>query len=103
MSRCDLRPLLAVAVVGLLVALTQTVAGLDTALLLLSPALAMLLPLLAGRYFGERRLARLVARFAPRRRRATSASPPPVRPRTLVLRGGSLLAGALADRAPPAA
>src|SRR5258708_2164477 len=46
----DLRPLLVVAVLGVAVALAETITGLDTGLLLLSPALVLLLPLLAGRY-----------------------------------------------------
>jgi hypothetical protein len=102
--RKDLRPLLVVAVLGVLVALAETITGLDTGLLLLSPALVLLLPLLAGRYLGEESLQRLAARMkAPRRRasRPASAPLPRRRPRTAVVRGGRLLAAALAERGPP--
>jgi hypothetical protein len=101
--RRDLRPLLAVAVIGVVVALAETVTGLDTGMLLLSPALVLLLPLLAGRYLGEETLERLAARVAlPRRRaRPASAGIPRHRPRATLVRGGRLLASALAERGPP--
>jgi hypothetical protein len=103
--RKDLRPLLAVAVLGVVIALAETVTGLDTGLLLLSPALVLLLPLLAGRYLGEETLERLVARrsAAVRRTRAVSAPLPRRRPRATSVRGGRLLASALAERGPPPA
>jgi hypothetical protein len=103
--RRDLRPLLAIAVLGVAFALAETVAGLDTGLLLLSPALVLLLPLLAGRYLGEDTLERLVARRAPDRVRARPASSPLPRrrPRAAVVRGGRLIAAALAERGPPPA
>jgi hypothetical protein len=98
----DLRPLLAVALLGVVVALVESVSGLGTGLLLLSPALALLLPLLAGRYLGEDRLERLAARFAPPRAiRRISAPLPRRRPRATRARGGRLLASALAERGPP--
>jgi hypothetical protein len=103
--RRDLRPLLAIAVLGVIVALAESVTGLHTGLLLLSPALVLALPLLAGRYLGEDTLERLVARRAvPRRRvRGIAAAFVPRRtPRALVARGGLLLAAALAERGPPA-
>jgi hypothetical protein len=102
--RRDLRPLLAIAVLGVVVALCESVTGLHTGLLLLSPALVLALPLLAGRYVGEDTLERLVARVAvPRRRRVPSAGacPPRRRPRATALRGGRLIAAALAERGPP--
>jgi hypothetical protein len=101
--RRDLRPLLAVALLGVVVAAAETVTGLDTGLLLLSPALVLLLPLLAGRYLGEETLERLAARVAaPRRRRRAAAAPlPRRRPRATGARGGRLLASALAERGPP--
>jgi hypothetical protein len=100
--RRDLRPLLAVALLGVVVALAETVTGLDTGLLLLSPALVLLLPLLLGRYLGEEQLERLVARARPvRRRRAVSLAPPRRRPRAAAAHGGRLLAFALAERGPP--
>ncbi|HMJ35561.1 MAG TPA: hypothetical protein VK501_16755 [Baekduia sp.] len=98
----DLRPLLAVALLGIVVAAAESVTGLDTGLLLLSPALVLLLPLVAGRYLGEEQLERLVARRAtPRRDRPVSAPLPRRRPRAVVVRGGRLLASALAERGPP--
>lgn len=103
--RRDLRPLLAIAVLGVIVALAESVTGLHTGLLLLSPALVLALPLVAGRYLGEDTLERLAARRAvPRPRvRSTAAAPVPRRrPRALVARGGLLLAAALAERGPPA-
>jgi hypothetical protein len=102
--RRDLRPLLAIAVLGVVVALAESVTGLHTGLLLLSPALVLALPLLAGRYFGEDALERLAARVAvPRRRRRVAGGPPPARrrPRVRAIRGGRLIAAALAERAPP--
>lgn len=104
--RRDLRPLLAIAVLGVIVALAESVTGLHTGLLLLSPALVLALPLVAGRYLGEDTLERLAARRAvPRRRRfggTVVAFAPRRRPRALVARGGLLLAAALAERGPPA-
>jgi hypothetical protein len=101
--RRDLRPLLAVAVLGVAIALAESVTGLDTGLLLLSPALVLLLPLLAGRYLGEETLERLAARRATPslRRRPASAALPRRRPRATLIRGGRLLASALAVRGPP--
>jgi hypothetical protein len=102
--RRGLRPLLAIAVLGVAITLAETVSGLDTGLLLLSPALVLLLPLLAGRYVGEATLERLAARVAPPRRRRRARSAPLVprrRPRATPVRGGRLLASALAGRAPP--
>src|SRR4051794_23675771 len=100
--RRALRPLLAVALVGAALA-GATVTGLDTGLVLLSPALVLLLPLLLGRYVGAERLARLAARALPRRRRrAVGVTLPARRPRAAGARGGRLLAFALAERGPPA-
>jgi hypothetical protein len=102
--RRHLRPLAAVAVLGVVVALAESVAGLHTGLVLLAPALLLLLPLLAGRYLGEETLERLAARAAaPRRPRRAGATPPPRRrPRATLARGGRLLASSLAERGPPA-
>ncbi|WP_445147607.1 hypothetical protein [Baekduia sp. Peel2402] len=101
--RRELRPLLLVAVLGVAIALAETVTGLGTGLLLLSPALVLLLPLLAGRYPGEETLERLVARRAPsgRRVRPAPSLPPRRRPRALTRRGGRLLSASLAERGPP--
>jgi hypothetical protein len=101
--RRDLRPLLAIAVLGVVVALADTVTGVGTGLLLLSPALVLLIPLLAGRYLGADALERLAARRTRhvRRVRPASAPLPRRRPRTTLVRGGRLLAAALAERGPP--
>ena len=101
--RRDLRLLSAIAVLGVAIALAATVSGLDTGLLLLSPALSLLLPLLAGRYLGADTLERLAARgTAPRRRRRAAVAPlPRHRPRATLIRGGRLLASARAERGPP--
>ena len=72
--------------------------GVDTGLLFLAPAFVLLLPLLAGRYVGERALAPL---HPPVRRAVVAAirlSRPPAR---LVPRGGLLVGCSLAGRAPP--
>jgi hypothetical protein len=75
------------------------VGGLDTGLLFLGPAFILLLPLLAGRYVGERRLTALHSRV----RRAVVAAIHLPRPRVrLVPRGGLLVGCSLAGRAPPA-
>ena len=75
-----------------------------TGLLHLLPLLALLVPLLFGRYVGEEKVSRLRARLAP------ASSPRPVRrassrrrvaPRALMPRGGRLLGSALAVRPPP--
>src|SRR3954454_24096236 len=97
--RRDLRLLSAIAVLGVALALAATVAGLDTGLLLLSPALALLLPLLAGRYLGADRLGRPPARgVAPRRHgRPVAGALPRRRPRATLIRGGRLLASARAE------
>jgi hypothetical protein len=101
-ARRDLRPLLAIALLGVVVALGETVTGLHSGLLLLSPALVLLLPLLAGRYVGEAHLRRLAGRrTAVRRPRPVSAPLPRRRPHAAVVRGGRLVASALAVRGPP--
>jgi hypothetical protein len=74
-------------------------------LVMLAPALAFALPLLAGRYLGERTIDRVrtarVAAPAPRRdRRAAALRRRPTL--ALVPRGGLLLASSLATRPPPA-
>jgi hypothetical protein len=74
-------------------------------LVMLAPALAFALPLLAGRYLGERAIERVrTARAsAPAPRRRSTAAVPRRRPSlALVPRGGLLLASSLATRPPPA-
>jgi hypothetical protein len=72
---------------------------LQTGLLLLTPALALAVALLLGRYPGEELLAR------PRRRTRLRRRPRPIRVRHLEPRrrvgGGLLLGRSLAGRAPP--
>ena len=76
------------------------VGGLETGLLFLTPAFVLLLPLLAGRYVGERALTPLVRPV----RRAVAAAFHLARPRArLVPRGGLLVGCSLAGRAPPVA
>jgi hypothetical protein len=104
-TRPQHRRLLPVALAGVCLLLALTVAGLGTGLLLLSPALLLLCPLLTGRYVGERRLVELASRCRPRRRTR------PVRPADPAhragraagdaVRGGRLIAAALAERGPP--
>ena len=72
-------------------------------LLALAPLLLLLASLLAGRYVGEERIARLAARLRPSARRARVArlgrgQRAPVVP----ARGGRLIAVSLAQRGPPA-
>jgi len=85
-------------------ALTHGVHGTSEGLVMLAPALAFALPLLTGRYVGERTIARVrAARGLARPRRRLAAAPPRRRPRlALVPRGGLLLASSLATRPPPA-
>jgi hypothetical protein len=91
-------------VVAIAATLASTVAGMDTGVLHLAPALVLLLPLLAGRYVGEERLAALVETVDARAPRAAARLAPrlPRAPRVVAPRGGRLLAAALAGRAPPA-
>ncbi|HEY6759704.1 MAG TPA: hypothetical protein VI318_09445 [Baekduia sp.] len=102
-ARRDLRPLLAIAVLGVVAAVLLAESIAHTDLLLLSPALVIALPLLAGRYVGAATLERLAARRAmPHRRvRAVAFAPPRRRPRASRARGGRLIAAALAERGPP--
>ncbi|MBI5106655.1 MAG: hypothetical protein HZB46_17015 [Solirubrobacterales bacterium] len=60
--------LLGLALAAGLLVVAAAVPGLGSGLVLLSPALVLLVPPLAGRHLGEDSLARLAARrFAPRR------------------------------------
>ncbi len=80
----------------------QSLTGLSPDVLLAAPALLLFLPLLAGRYVGEERLARLAARSRAPRVRAVSSARPVLRAPRVLARGGRLIAVALAERAPPA-
>jgi hypothetical protein len=101
MARRDLRLLLGLT--GLTVALVAVQWLTGAEVLLASPALVLALPLLAGRYVGEERIARLAARFVERVRRAAPRLIARLSraPRALVPRGGRLLACSLAERGPP--
>jgi hypothetical protein len=78
-------------------------AGFEAGLLHLAPMLALLLPLLLGRYLGEERIARLACAWRSRlpRRPARVIAPVIPQPRALAPRGGLLLARSLAVRPPP--
>lgn len=91
------------AVLGTVVlALTaaQTVAGFDVGLLCLAPALVLALPLIAGRYVGEERLAALGMAAKRPARRAVAQSVPRAPARALGL-GGRLIAAVVVERGPP--
>ena len=77
--------------------------GLTEPLAYAGPLLAMLLPLLAGRFVGEDRIARLAARTRRRARRpqVLVARPAWLRVAPSVPRGGRLIACGLAVRPPP--
>ncbi len=103
MTRRDPRLLLGLAALTLLLA-CLTLVGVHSDVLLAVPALALALPLLAGRYVGEERLARLAAAFVVVRRRAAQVlAPAGGRPRHRLPRGGRLIAFSLAVRPPPPA
>ena len=77
-----------------------------TEALLAAPLLALLAPLLAGRYLGEAQIERLAAartRGEHTIARARRSSPVLRAPQVLVPRGGRLIATSLAVRPPPAA
>lgn len=89
---------------ALTLALTAlALAGGHSDLLVGLPALLFALPLLAGRYVGEERLARL-ARMVPTASRRAAGSLPTTACRELPVlpRGGRLIAASLAVRPPPA-
>lgn len=67
----------------------------------LLPFVLVLIPLLAGRYLGEERLARLSGRVPARPRRRVARVCPSGRPALGIPRGGSLIASFLAVRPPP--
>lgn len=78
--------------------------GIHADVLLISPLLCLAVPLLAGSYVGEERLARLAEKFAARRRprRAAAAEPKPRPAPPLVVRAGRILGTSRAVRPPPA-
>jgi hypothetical protein len=73
------------------------IGGLHTGLLFLVPAFVLLLPLLAGRYPGERLLCALI----PQARRAPRLLTHGGRAEAAAIRGALLLACALGKRGPP--
>lgn len=76
------------------------VGGLGTVLLYLAPLVVLLLPLLRGRFLGERRL---LLRSLRRPRRWPMRQPAPqTRAPGLIARGGRLIGTGLAVRPPPA-
>ena len=103
MTRRDRQVLFGLAALTLVVAVLAH-SGVSGDILLALPALLFALPLLAGRYVGEERLARLAAAFVPARRTGAAPLAPNTRrsPRALP-RGGRLIASSLAVRPPPVA
>ena len=103
MTRRDRQLLFGLAALTLVVA-GLTLVGVDSDILLALPAMLFALPLLAGRYVGEERLAKLAASFAGDRPRPAGSLPATGRRSSrAVPRGGRLIAASLAVRPPPAA
>lgn len=97
------RPLLILALIALVVlALSGAIDPLQSGALTLLPALALAGMMLTRPYVGERAIARLRARRARRPEEARPVATPP-RPPKRAVRGGRLIAVALAGRAPPLA
>jgi hypothetical protein len=103
MARRDLHLLLGLTALTFVLVVVQAMTGAEV--MMASPLLVLALPLFAGRYVGERRIGRLVARFAvPARRTVRRLTARLARaPRALMPRGGRLVAASLAERGPPAA
>jgi hypothetical protein len=97
----DVRIVLGLGALLIGLVLAQAITGAEV--MMASPALVLALPLLAGRYVGEQRLARLAARFSARVVRAARVLRDrlPRAPRAVLPRGGRLLAASLAERGPP--
>jgi hypothetical protein len=97
----DMRIVLGLAAVLLGLVLAQAITGAEV--MMASPALVLALPLFAGRYVGEERLARLAERLrAPVVRAARVLRDRlPRAPRAELPRGGRLLAACMAERGPP--
>jgi hypothetical protein len=103
MSRPNRLPGFLFAAAVAVLPLAALVPGMETGLLFLAPALVLLASLLTGRYVGEAGLDRLVAVVGrrPARRAPSQHDPLPPRPRTVMPRGGTLVATSLAVRPPP--
>ena len=76
MPRRDQHILLGLTALSVLLALLVSLTGINADVLLATPALILLLPLLAGRYVGEEGIARLGARLVAPRRGASCPWPP---------------------------
>ncbi len=88
--------------VALALGLGKVIDPLQGGALTMLPALALAAMMLVRPYLGERALARLRTRRV-RRPEATRLAAAPPRPPTRAVRGGRLIALALAGRAPPLA
>jgi hypothetical protein len=102
MPRGHQRMLLALAVVAILPPVVESLTGVESGAMYLLPLALIAMPLVFGRYLGERRLARrlaVVVRYPRRRRSATVRMRRPVV--ALLPRGGRLIASSLAVRPPP--
>ncbi len=100
MRRHSTRPEVLAAVAALWL-LALAVVGVEETLAHLAPVLLLALPLLAGRYPGERALGRTPCRPIRRRRRLPSGMTPSLPFVAVAPRGGRLVAASLAGRAPP--
>ncbi|MEA2155904.1 MAG: hypothetical protein QOE11_2044 [Solirubrobacteraceae bacterium] len=99
MMRRDRHLLFGLAALTLAIAL---LVGGHSDVLLAVPVLVFALPLMAGRYFGEERLARIAAAFVSARERAAPSLAMTARRAAHPLpRGGHLIASSLAVRPPP--
>jgi hypothetical protein len=92
---------LAVLLVGSLVLASAVASANASMLLYLLPALALAAPLILRRYPGERRLLALIAGRSRPRRGLGARTPSSALRRSLVPRGGLLIACSLAVRPPP--
>jgi hypothetical protein len=102
-SRRDRIALCAFALIVSACTVAQTAAGGEVVLLLwAAPVLVLALPLLLGRYPGERTILRLAGRGPARVRRAPSCAPRARSVVRLMERGGRLVGSAMAKRPPPA-
>ncbi|HSZ14277.1 MAG TPA: hypothetical protein VK790_09610 [Solirubrobacteraceae bacterium] len=95
-------PVMALALLAALV-LAGAIDPLQSGLLTMAPALMFAAMMLARPYMGERAIARLRVRPSRRRRRVAARVPAFPGAAARMVRGGRLIAAALAGRAPPAA
>jgi hypothetical protein len=105
MPRRDRRVLVTLALLSSLALLAEATGVLAPTLLYAAPLLVVALPLLAGRYLGEERIARFARAARTRRRRLPTRVAAPIgalRALRAVPRGGRLIAHSLAVRPPPA-